>query len=99
MIVIKDVDLIARARETMYGPRDENILNKLLNEMDGLREDAAVLSVLTTNRPHSLFTRYAGLLLPSLSVQADHKQPHGQRSFSDDAGCQIVGREMVCERR
>jgi hypothetical protein len=45
MIVIEDVDLIARARETMYGPCDESILNKLLNEMDGLREDAAVLFI------------------------------------------------------
>jgi len=54
MIVIEDVDLIARARETMYGPCDESILNKLLNEMDGLREDAAVLFVLTTNRPEAL---------------------------------------------
>jgi hypothetical protein len=54
MLVIEDVDLIARARETMYGPCDESILNKLLNEMDGLREDAAVLFVLTTNRPENL---------------------------------------------
>lgn len=54
MIVVEDVDLIARSRETMYGPCDESILNKLLNEMDGLREDAAVLFILTTNRPDSL---------------------------------------------
>lgn len=54
MIVIEDVDLIARSRETMYGPCDESILNKLLNEMDGLREDAAILFILTTNRPDSL---------------------------------------------
>jgi ATPase family associated with various cellular activities (AAA) len=54
MVVIGDVDLIARARETMYGPCDESLLNKLLNEMDGLREDAAVLFVLTTNRPEKL---------------------------------------------
>src|SRR6266403_3833745 len=38
----------------MYGPCDESLLNKLLNEMDGLREDAAVLFVLTTNRPEHL---------------------------------------------
>jgi cell division protease FtsH len=38
----------------MYGPCDESILNKLLNEMDGLREDAAILFILTTNRPDSL---------------------------------------------
>ena len=54
MIVIEDVDLIARAREQMYGPCDESLLNKLLNEMDGLREDAAVLFLLTTNRPEKL---------------------------------------------
>jgi len=54
IIVIEDVDLIARKREEMYGPCDESILNKLLNEMDGLREDAAVLFVLTTNRPDHL---------------------------------------------
>ncbi len=54
MLVIEDVDLIARARETMYGTCDESLLNKLLNEMDGLREDAAVLFVLTTNRPENL---------------------------------------------
>jgi len=35
MIVIEDVDLIARARETMYGPCDESILNKLVNESHG----------------------------------------------------------------
>lgn len=54
MLVIEDVDLIARTREAMYGPCDESLLNKLLNEMDGLREDAAVLFVLTTNRPENL---------------------------------------------
>jgi AAA+ superfamily predicted ATPase len=54
MIVIEDVDLIARKREEMSGPCDESLLNKLLNEMDGLREDAEVLFVLTTNRPEQL---------------------------------------------
>jgi hypothetical protein len=59
MVVIEDVDLIARAREQMYGTCDESLLNKLLNEMDGLREDAAVLFILTTNRPESLETALA----------------------------------------
>ena len=54
MIVTEDVDLVARRREERHGPCDESILNKLLNEMDGLREDAAVLFVLTTNRPEHL---------------------------------------------
>lgn len=59
MLVIEDVDLIARAREEMHGPCEESLLNKLLNEMDGLREDAAVLFVLTTNRPEHLETALA----------------------------------------
>jgi len=54
MVVIEDVDLIARARDEMRGACEESLLNKLLNEMDGLREDAEVLFVLTTNRPEHL---------------------------------------------
>jgi len=54
MVVIEDVDLIARDRSQMHGPCDESLLNKLLNEMDGLREDASILFVLTTNRPEQL---------------------------------------------
>jgi ATP-dependent 26S proteasome regulatory subunit len=54
MMVIEDVDLIARMREEMRGACEESLLNKLLNEMDGLREDARLLFVLTTNRPDQL---------------------------------------------
>jgi ATP-dependent Clp protease adapter protein ClpS len=53
MVVIEDVDLIARDRE-MMGPCEESLLNKLLNEMDGLREDADIHFILTTNRPEQL---------------------------------------------
>jgi ATP-dependent Clp protease adapter protein ClpS len=53
VVVIEDVDLIARDRE-MMGPCEESMLNKLLNEMDGLKEDADILFVLTTNRPEQL---------------------------------------------
>jgi hypothetical protein len=54
MMVVEDVDLIAREREHMRVPGEEILLNKLLNEMDGLREDADVLFILTTNRPDQL---------------------------------------------
>jgi hypothetical protein len=54
MMVIEDVDLIARDRVQMHNPGQEVLLNKLLNEMDGLREDADVLFILTTNRPDQL---------------------------------------------
>ena len=53
MVVIEDVDLIARDREKM-GPCEESLLNGLLNEMDGLKEDADILFILTTNRPEQL---------------------------------------------
>jgi ATP-dependent 26S proteasome regulatory subunit len=36
------------------GSCDEVLLNKLLNEMDGLKQDADILFVLTTNRPEQL---------------------------------------------
>lgn len=52
MIVIEDVDIIAGARNRVMG--EEMSLNNLLNEMDGLRQDADVLVVLTTNRPDKL---------------------------------------------
>jgi ATP-dependent 26S proteasome regulatory subunit len=54
IVVLEDVDLIARSRKSMRGACEESLLNKLLNEMDGLREDAAVLFILTTNRPQDL---------------------------------------------
>ena len=54
MVVIEDVDLIARDRSSMGSPCEEVLLNKLLNEMDGLREDADILFLLTTNRPEAL---------------------------------------------
>ena len=54
MVVIEDVDLIARSRERMHSACDESMLNSLLNEMDGLKENSDVLFILTTNRPHDL---------------------------------------------
>jgi len=53
MVVIEDVDLIASDRADL-GSCEESLLNELLNEMDGLKEDADILFVLTTNRPEQL---------------------------------------------
>lgn len=53
IVVIEDVDLVARDRNEM-GVCEEVLLNKLLNEMDGLKEDADILFLLTTNRPEAL---------------------------------------------
>ena len=54
MVVIEDADLIARQRASTRNPCEESMLNQLLNEMDGLREDAAILFVMTTNHPEQL---------------------------------------------
>ncbi len=54
IVVLEDVDLIARDRSQMNNVCEEVLLNKLLNEMDGLKEDADILFVLTTNRPEAL---------------------------------------------
>lgn len=54
IVVLEDVDLIARDRSQMNSACEEVLLNKLLNEMDGLKEEADILFVLTTNRPETL---------------------------------------------
>ena len=56
LLVIEDVDLIVRERAHMHGAAEEVLLNKVLNEMDRLREDAEVLFILTTNRPDQIHT-------------------------------------------
>lgn len=48
MIVVEDVDLIAEDRDMYDG--QQPLLFSLLNEMDGLAEDADVVFLLTTNR-------------------------------------------------
>lgn len=60
ILVIEDADLIARDREEMRGPGEEALLNKLLNEMDGLRQDSDIFFILTTNRPEHLEAALAG---------------------------------------
>jgi len=52
MVVVEDVDLIAEDRGDHPGRHP--LLFQLLNEMDGLEEDADVVFVLTTNRPDLL---------------------------------------------
>jgi len=54
LMVIEDVDLIARERTEMRNAVEEVLLNRLLNEMDGLQEDSEVLFILTTNRPDQI---------------------------------------------
>jgi hypothetical protein len=52
-IILEDVDLIAEER-THQGEGCAPLLFELLNQMDGLADDADILFVLTTNRPDLL---------------------------------------------
>lgn len=54
LVVIEDADLIARERTERDSACDEVMLNRLLNELDGLRERADIFFILTTNRPDTL---------------------------------------------
>jgi hypothetical protein len=54
LVVIEDADLIARDRAERASPCDEAMLNGLLNELDGLQEQADVFVIMTTNRVASL---------------------------------------------
>jgi ATP-dependent 26S proteasome regulatory subunit len=60
MVVIEDADLITRNRSSMSSPCEEAMLNRLLNEMDGLAEDAELIFTLTTNRPELIEAAVAG---------------------------------------
>ena len=52
-IILEDVDLIGTSRENQSVGANA-LLFELLNQMDGLAEDADILYVLTTNRPDIL---------------------------------------------
>jgi ATPase family associated with various cellular activities (AAA) len=60
MVVLEDVDLVAQERTAM-GWGATSLLFRLLNEMDGIGEDADVIFVMTTNR--------ADLLEPALAAR------------------------------
>jgi hypothetical protein len=52
-VVLEDVDLVAEER-TRHDPGCTGVLFELLNEMDGLEDDADIVFLLTTNRPDIL---------------------------------------------
>jgi ATP-dependent 26S proteasome regulatory subunit len=61
MVVLEDVDLVAEERTMPWRAAPPSFLFELLNEMDGLRDDADVIYILTTNR--------ADLLEPALALR------------------------------
>lgn len=75
MVVVEDVDLIAEDRG-MY-PGEHPLLFQLLNEMDGLAEEADVVFLLTTNR--------ADLLEPALASRPGRVDQAVEIGLPDDA--------------
>jgi hypothetical protein len=53
MVVLEDVDLVAEERTRQHANQNA-VLFELLNQMDGLTEDADIVFLLTTNRPDLL---------------------------------------------
>jgi ATP-dependent 26S proteasome regulatory subunit len=76
MIVVEDVDLIAEDRGEY--PGQHPLLFQLLNEMDGLAEDADVVFLLTTNR--------ADLLEPALAARPGRVDQAVLMELPDKAG-------------
>lgn len=79
LVVLEDVDLVAEER-TMPGGGRNPLLFELLNEMEGMAEDADVTFVLTTNRPDLLEPALAarpGRI--DLAVEIDLPDAEGRR--------------------
>jgi hypothetical protein len=76
MVIVEDVDLIAEERD--HYPGQHPLLFQLLNEMDGLAEDADVVFVLTTNR--------ADLLEPALAARPGRVDQAVALELPDAAG-------------
>jgi hypothetical protein len=61
IVILEDVDLVAEERTMRESGCTSPLLFELLNEMDGLSDDADILFLLTTNRP--------ALLEPALAAR------------------------------
>lgn len=85
-VVVEDVDLIAHER-TMPGQDTNALLFQLLNEMDGLGEDADVIFVLTTNRVE--------LLEPALAMRPGRIDQAIEIGLPDDA-CRTRSSSSTC---
>jgi hypothetical protein len=75
-IILEDVDLIAEER-SRSGGGSSPLLFELLNAMDGLREDANILFLLTTNRPD--------VLEPALAARPGRVDQAFELPLPDDA--------------
>lgn len=76
-VVIEDVDLIAQERG-FPGMQTQPLLFELLNQLDGISDDADILYVLTTNRPD--------ILEPALAARPGRVDLAVELPMPDEAG-------------
>ncbi|MFF8812280.1 AAA family ATPase [Streptomyces pactum] len=76
LVVLEDCDLVAEARD--YSDGEQPLLFQVLNEMDGLGDDADVAFLLTTNR--------ADLLEPALAQRPGRVDMAVEIPLPDEAG-------------
>jgi len=76
MLIIEDVDLIAEERTREHSAT--SLLFELLNQLDGMEEDADVIFLLTTNRPD--------LLEPALATRPGRVDLAVEVPLPDDLG-------------
>jgi SpoVK/Ycf46/Vps4 family AAA+-type ATPase len=75
-VVLEDVDLVAHERTLPGG--GQGVLFELLNELEGIAEDADLLAVLTTNRPD--------VVEPALAARPGRVDLALETSLPDDEG-------------
>lgn len=87
MLVLEDIDLIAEER-TQLGAGTTSLLFQLLNEIDGMGEDADVIFVMTTNR--------AEILEPALAARPGRVDQAVELSLPDRAArARLI--DLFCE--
>jgi hypothetical protein len=77
VVILEDIDLVAADRE-MVELGNTSLLFELLNEMDGIGEDADVIFLMTTNRPD--------LLEPALAARPGRVDQAVELPLPDDEG-------------
>ena len=102
VVVLEDVDLVAEER-TMPGMGRNPLLFELLNEMEGMAEDADVTFLLTTNRPDILEPALAARPgRVDLAVEIDLPDAEGRRKLFDLYGrgldLRLDDRERIVSR-
>ena len=93
IVVLEDVDLVAEERTRRTSGCASPLLFELLNQMDGLADDADVLFLLTTNRPD--------LLEPALAARPGRIDQAIELGLPDEAGrrrlIELYGRGLTLE--